>query len=111
MRPSAVIILLVLAFGGARSAMAADRGPVCREPSVVDEIAREVKERNYYSRVDTRLVTEQPTIDPRIVRCQVCVQSGPYDTLRFGDRPMQQCIPRDFEVRIVSRGFVVGALR
>ena len=89
----------------------AQRGPVCREPSVVDEITRVIKTQNYYGHVDPRLITEQPTTDPNIVRCQVCVMSAPYDTLRFGDRPVGQCLFRTFEVQVVTRGFVVAGPR
>ncbi len=109
MRPGATLILL-LAATVARSAHA-ERGPVCREPSVVDEITREVRTRNYYTTVDPRLVTEQPTADPRVVHCNVCVQLAPYDTMRFGERPIERCVPRGFEVRIVPAGFVVRDLR
>jgi len=31
------------------------------------------------------------TADPRFVRCQVCVLVAPFDTPRFGDRPIAQC--------------------
>lgn len=106
--PMATTLLLLSAAAGGPPAVGAERGPVCREPSVVDEIAREVEAGNYYDHVDARLVTEQPTADPGVVRCQVCVQSTPYDTTRFGDRPVAQCKPRNFEVRILAQGFVVS---
>lgn len=110
MRYGATLILL-LAVAGTRPVHAAEHGPVCREPSVVDEITREVRTRNYYSSVDPRLVTEQPTADPRVVHCNVCVQLAPYDITRFGDRPIERCVPHGFEVRIVPAGFVVRDLR
>ena len=109
MRLGATLILL-LAATAARPAHA-EGGPVCREPSVVDEITREVRTRNYYTTVAPRLVTEQPTADPRVVRCNVCVQLAPYDTMRFGERPIERCVPQGFEVRIVPAGFVVRDLR
>jgi hypothetical protein len=107
MRRMAATLLLLLAVA---PGLAAKRGPVCRETSVVDEIAREVRAGDYYADVDRRLVTEQPTADPRFVRCRVCVLVAPFDTLRFGDRPIAQCISRGFEVQILSDGFVVRAL-
>jgi hypothetical protein len=107
MRRMAATFLLLLAV---TPGLAAERGPVCRETSVVDEITREVRAGDYYADVDPRLVTEQPTSDPRFVRCQVCVLVAPFDTLRFGDRPIAQCISRGFEVQILSGGFVVRAL-
>jgi hypothetical protein len=112
-RRSAATLLALLAafpvFGGA-PALGEERGPVCREPSVVDEIIRVVRAGNYYADVDPRLVTEQPTADPRILRCDVCVLSAPYDTIRFGDRPIASCVARGFEVLTLTNGFVVRAL-
>ena len=105
------LVLLLLSLCAAAPAFAGERGPACREPSVVDEITRQVKARNYYDRVDPRLVTEQPTADPQIVRCQVCVLSAPYDTTRLDDHPIEQCVADNFEVRMLPRGFVVRDLR
>jgi hypothetical protein len=100
-----------IACGGVASAAVLDRGPVCRLPSVVDEMTREVRDHDYYSEIDPRLVTETLTPDPNVVRCQVCVQSAPYDTTRAGDRPIRQCLEHGFEVRILQSGFVVRDLK
>jgi hypothetical protein len=111
MRRTTATLLLLLVL---EPAFAGERGPVCREESVVDEITREVRASNYYGNVDPRLVTEQPTSDPLVVRCQVCVLSEPYDTIRFGDKSVGRCESRDFEVQILSGGlggFVVRAVR
>ena len=104
---TALVLVAIAAVQPAR----AERGPVCRQPSVVDEFTREIRSGNYYSSIDPRLVTEQPTTDPGLVRCQVCVQSAPYDTMRYGDQPIRRCLPHDFEVRILPTGFVVRDLR
>jgi hypothetical protein len=111
MRRAAATMLLLLAICAIRPAAATGRGPVCRESSVVDEMARQVRALNYYGRVDPRLVTEQSTADPRLVRCQVCVLSTPYNTTRTGERRIDQCLPRLFEVRILAHGFVVRDLQ
>lgn len=111
MRQWIAMVTILLAPLAVAPAFAAQRGPVCREPSVVDEMTREIRRQLYYTEVDARLITEQPTADPRIVRCQVCVQMAPYDILRFGDRPIEQCAARGFEVRILPTGFVVRDLR
>jgi hypothetical protein len=110
MRWLAPIVMLV-SFSPATPAIAGERGPVCRQPSVVDEMTREVTDRNYYARVDAWLVTETPTPDPAVVLCQVCVQSAPYDTTRFGDQPIRQCLAHGFEVRIMQGGFIVRDLK
>jgi hypothetical protein len=101
------MLLLLL---GMHPVLAAERGPVCREASVVDEITREVRAVDYYGQVDPRAVAEQPTTDPRFVRCHVCVLSARFDTMRFGDRPIAQCTSRGFEVQILPDGFIVRAL-
>jgi hypothetical protein len=106
-----VIATIVLLASSAQPATAWDRGPVCREPTVVDEMAREIRTQQYYSEVDPALVTEQPTANPEIVRCLVCVQLAPYNMTRFGEQPIRRCVARDFEVRIVQSGFVVRDLR
>jgi hypothetical protein len=95
----------------AQPAAARERGPVCREPSVVDEMTRQIRLTNYYSFVNPRLVTEQATRTDNVVRCDVCVQSAPYDMTQFGDRPIRQCLAHGFEVRIVPAGFVVRDLQ
>jgi hypothetical protein len=110
-RPTAMsMAVFAILTNAITPALSGNIGPVCREPSVVDEMAREIKSAYYYTHVDPRLVTEQPTADPRIVHCQVCVQATPYDMLRFRDRPIQQCTRRDFDVQILSNGFVVQHL-
>ena len=106
-RAIAAIALIVTA----QPVLALDRGPVCREPTVVDEMTREIRTQQYYSQVDPALVTEQPTATSNVVRCQVCVQFAPFNMTRFGERPIRQCLAHEFEVRIVQSGFVVRDLR
>ena len=101
----------VLPLCAAGPAIGGERGPVCREPSVVDEMTREIRDHDYYSRVNPRLVTETPTAQANLVRCQVCVQSAPYDTIRFDDRPIRQCLAHGFDVQILQNGFIVRDLK
>lgn len=107
----AASIVMLISWAAAEPAMAWERGPVCREPSVIDEMTREIRDHDYYSRVDARLVTETPTADLNLVQCQVCVLSAPYDTPRFGDQPIGQCVEHRFEIQIVPSGFVVHDLK
>ena len=104
-------IVMVISFVTVGQAFAGNRGPVCRQPSVVDEMTREVLEHDYYGSVDPALVTETPTTRPDIVRCQVCVESAPYDMTRFGQQPIRRCLQHGFEVRILHGGFVVHDLK
>jgi hypothetical protein len=94
-----------------RPAIARDRDPDCRQPTVIDEMAREIDDRNYYGKVDPKLVTETPTGSPNVVPCQVCALSAPYDTTRLGNRAIKQCLEHGFEVLILRSGFVVRDLR
>jgi hypothetical protein len=87
-----------------------ERGPACREPTVVDEMTREIRAQDYYTHVDPALVTEQPTNRPNVVQCQVCVEVAPYDARWSADQPIRQCIEHGFEVRILPAGFVVRDL-
>jgi hypothetical protein len=105
MRRWTATLMLLLA---ATPTLAYERGPVCREPNVVDEMTREIRADNYYADVDQRLITEQPTLDPRVIRCDVCVLYAPYNTVRFGDYPIARCVARGFDVLTLSNGFVVS---
>ena len=103
--------LCLISIVSADPAIAGERGPVCRQASVVDEMGRQITNRNYYGRVDPRLVTETPTAIANVVRCQVCVQSAPFNSTRFGDQPVRQCLEHGFEVQILPSGFVVRDLK
>jgi hypothetical protein len=104
-------LVMVVSCATVAPTLAGGRGPVCREPSVVDEITREIRDRSYYGEVDPKLVTEAPTTVPNVVRCQVCVLSAPYLMTRFGDEPVGQCLEHGFEVQILHSGFVVRDLK
>jgi NAD-dependent dihydropyrimidine dehydrogenase PreA subunit len=110
MRRWTVTTAVLISIGSTQLGHARAREPVCREPSVVDEMKREIRSQNYYSNVEAILVTEQPGRDPSVVNCQVCVEVTPYDTIRFGSKPVGQCLAHDFEVRILPTGFVVRNL-
>ena len=109
MRWATTAFLLLCPAFGAGAAHA--QGPVCLERSVVEEISREIRLRDYYARVDPQLVAEFPTGDPAIVVCQVCVLLAPYDSSRLGTNPIGRCQPRNFDVRIVTNGFIVSHRR
>jgi hypothetical protein len=110
MRSWLVIAVMLVSSGVTAPAIAGGRGPVCREPSVVDEMSREIRDQDYYTYVNPELVTETPTADPGVVRCQVCVQFAPYDATRPGDGRIRQCLAHGFEIRILHGGFVVHDL-
>jgi hypothetical protein len=94
----------------AQSVLGPEQGPICREASVVDEMARAIRARDPYARVDPRLVTEQPGARTDRVLCQVCVLETPYDMPRFGAPPVASCHARGFEVRVLPAGYIVRDL-
>lgn len=109
-RLAAAAVLLALAASQPPASSAAPEA-ACRVDTVVDEMARQIRARDYYATIDPRLVTEQATPVPNLVRCNVCVLETPYDMTRFGEKPVRRCLPHDFEVKILSTGFVVRDLR
>lgn len=106
----ALLILAVIATPFAR-AHATAPAPVCRLPAVIDVMARELRSNPYYTRIGPELIGESPTADPKVVRCDVCLNIILYDTGRFGDVPVARCEARIFTVRAVSNGFVVHPQR
>ncbi len=54
MKRCLAVVAMFAAFAAAQPASARERGPVCREPSVVDEMARQIRLNNYYSFVNPR---------------------------------------------------------
>ncbi len=104
------VLIVLMTLSVTKAALATERGPVCRLPAVVAEMTRQIRDVDYYSRVNADLVTEQPTTDTRFIRCQVCVENAPYDMPRFGERPIRRCVPHDFEVKILPAGFTVRDL-
>ena len=111
MRNGLPLLMMLLAIPAAAPSRAEQQELVCRQPSVIDEIRREVRDHDYYSKIDPRLVTETPTATPDVVMCQVCVLSAPFNVTRFGEQPIKQCLEHGFEVRILRGGFVVRDLQ
>jgi hypothetical protein len=101
MMRKAVMIVCLVATAAAGS----------RAGTVVEEMMREVRARDYYASVNPRLITESPTLLPNRVVCQVCVEQGPYDMPRFGQKPIYRCAARLFEVDAVGAGFIVRDLQ
>ncbi len=109
-RLAVTMFVILLAAALAPPSLAGPPGPVCRAPSVVREMTRQIRAVHYYSRVDPGLVSEQPTTDPQVVRCNVCVEFAPYNMQRFGDRSVKRCLAHGFNVQIFPTGFVVHDL-
>jgi hypothetical protein len=107
-----LILLLALLLGmSSGRAIAGQPGPVCRLQTVVDVMARELSTRATYARLDPTVIEEEPTPDPRIVRCGVCFMTAFYNTALYGAQPVTRCEPRTFTVETVRNGYVVRSIR
>jgi hypothetical protein len=110
-RSSVFLILMMFIVAPAPRASAGERGPVCRVPSVVDVMTREIRKRDYYARIEPRLIEEIPESARNTVWCGVTVWTLSYDA-RIGDGlPLGRCEQHAFRVQAVSNGFVVRYLR
>jgi hypothetical protein len=95
-------MFMVISFVTVGQALAGDRDPGCLQPSVVVEMTREIRDHDYYGKIDPARVTETPTDSTNMVWCLVCVQSAPYDTIRFGEQPIRECREHGFRVAALS---------
>ena len=96
---------------GASAGEARRPGPICRTPSVLDEMAREVRLQDHYARIEPRLVDEYPGVAPNTVLCGVAVHTLRYDDPYGRDWPLWICMAHQFRVRAVLSGYVVTFLR
>jgi hypothetical protein len=76
-------VIVLIPFCAADPAVAGERGPVCRQPSVVDEMTRQVRDHDYYTHRDPNRIQS-----------------------RF-----RRCLANGFEIQILPHGFVVRDLR
>jgi hypothetical protein len=104
-------MLAMVAAVPTQHALAASPGPVCREPTVLDQMSLQLRQRAYYVRVEPDLVWEEPTTARNVIRCGVCVAVALYDTPRYGDQPVAACEAHAFDVQTLLNGFVVRYLR
>jgi hypothetical protein len=101
---------VIAMLGTGRPALSTERAPVCRIASVVEEMQRQIRIRDYYGWLDRELVQERPTMVANLVQCDVCVLDARYDMPSFGPRPFRRCIPAAFEVRMLEKGYLVRNL-
>jgi hypothetical protein len=105
-----VALALILFLLPVPRASAGDR-PICRVLSVLDVMAREVRTRDYYARIEPRLVDEFPSSTPNTVLCGVTVWTVSYDAYRADGIPIGRCENYVFSVQVLSGGFLVRYLR
>jgi hypothetical protein len=110
MRASVVLALTLFLLHAPRASAGEDR-PICRVLSVLDVMAREVRTRDYYARIEPRLVDEFPSSTPNTVLCGVTVWTVSYDAYRADGMPIGRCENYVFSVQALSQGFLVRYLR
>jgi hypothetical protein len=106
-----VLLALILLLAPVACANAGEPTPICRVPSVLEVMAREVHRRDYYARIDRRLVDEFPDTPPNTVWCGVTVSTLSYGVYFADGRPLWRCEQYAFSVRALEIGFVVRYIR
>ncbi|MGC1408975.1 MAG: hypothetical protein WA864_08560 [Acetobacteraceae bacterium] len=109
-RASVTLVLILFLLPVPRASAGEDR-PICRVLSVLDVMAREVQVRDYYARIEPRLVDEFPSSTPNTVLCGVTVWTVSYDASRADGMPIGRCENYLFSVQALSQGFLVRYLR
>ena len=105
-----VLFALVLFLAPLPYALAGELGPICRAPSVLDVMAREVRKRDFYARIEPRLIDEVPDTAPNTVWCGVTVWTLSYDARTADGLPLGRCEQHAFRVQALLNGFVVRYL-
>ena len=107
---SCAMLALTLALAPWSRASAGVPELICRVPSVLDVMAREVHKRDYYGRIEPRLIDQFPYAAPNTVLCGVTVWTLSYDAHRADGIPIGRCEQYGFSVQALSNGFVVRYL-
>jgi hypothetical protein len=104
------LLVPVMLLAQTSGASAGQPQPICIVPSVMDAMSRAIRQRDYYARIEPRLVFEQPAPPTNTVWCGVGVSTLDYNTYRAGGMPLWRCAQYMFSVRALSEGFVVRFL-
>jgi hypothetical protein len=108
---SCAMLALILALAPFSCARAGALEPICRVPSVVDVMAREVHKRDYYGRIEPDLIDQFPYAAPNTVLCGVPVWTLSYDAHLADGIPLGRFEQYGFTVQALSNGFLVRYLR
>ncbi len=111
MTRSGILFAIALMLSPLTRANAGWPEPICRAPSVLDVMARELHKRDHYAQIEPRLIAEVPDATQNTVLCGVAVSTIIYDArIAFGT-PFGRCEQHAFRVRALQNGFVVRYLR
>ena len=92
-------------------ASAGELRAICLAPSVVDEMARQIRQRDYYAHIEPGLIDEFPEASTNTVQCAVTVWTLTYDARRADGVPLGRCETHAFSVQALSNGYLVRYLR
>jgi hypothetical protein len=106
-----VLLFAIALLGPVPPANAGEHEPICQVRSVRDVMARELHKRDYYARIDPRLIGEIPDAVRNTVLCDVMAWTLVYDARAVAGAPLGHFERHLFRVRAVSNGFVVRWLR
>src|SRR5438128_2624316 len=109
-RLAALLSVFLLGMPAGR-AIAGPPGPICRLPTVVEVMTRELRTRAAYVWLDPAVIEEAPTPNARVVRCGVCSITAFYDTALYGAQPVGRCEPHTFTVESLRNGYIVRSIQ
>jgi hypothetical protein len=92
-------------------AWAGENEPICRTPSVLELMGREVRKRDHYAHIEPYLVAEVPDSAPNVVLCGAPFWTLSYDARRGVGVAFLCYEQHEFRVHALSNGFVVQYLR
>lgn len=102
---------LVLSAGFAMPVRAGDSGPICRVPSVVDVMRRELHRRDHYAHIERQWIKEYPGLSLNVVLCGVSALTLRYDAASSDDVPLRYVTSHEFRVLALPDGYVVKFVR
>lgn len=105
-----IFLVAVFLLAQTSGVSAGQQRPICIVPSVLDAMSRAVRQRDYYARIEPRLMVEQPAPATNTVWCGVSVSTLDYNVYRAVGAPPWRCEQYMFSVRALTEGFVVRFL-
>jgi len=101
-----VMAALLLSLAATPCATAGELQPICRVPSVLDVMAREVRQHDYYASLEPYWLAEAPdTVNT--VWCWITVWTHYYDARVPDMFPLWHWEQYVFRVKALSKGFLV----
>ena len=84
---------------------------ICRREELLDSVDRTMATRVAYGQIDRATILEQPTQDPRVVRCDACYVVFTYNTRVYGSHATVHCETLHFDVQSLEEGLRILDIR